>query len=116
MKDEPIRDAAEEGEKSGSEGDEDVNAPGVEKAASAQHEDVGQIAFEGDGAGEAGKVGEGGVGGEREDEEDPGDSDVIEPSVTHDGVGELGENALVARAVGVSGADVVEVAEGGDSG
>ena len=89
-RDEAVGDAAEERQQRRGEGDKNVNTPRIEEAAATQHEDMGEIAFEGDGAGEAGEVGEGGIGGEGEDEEDAGDGDVIEPSAAHDGGGELG--------------------------
>ena len=48
------------------EGDEGVDAVGVEQPAATNDEDAGQKLIIGDGAGEAGKVGEGRVGGERQ--------------------------------------------------
>ena len=65
---------------------------------------------------EAGKIGEGSVSREREDQQDGTDGDVVEPPSAHDRRSELGEDALVAGAVGIRRADVVEAAERGDAG
>ncbi len=115
-RDQAISDAAEEDEQSCGEPDQNVNAPREEQAASAEREDVGQIAFEGDGAGEAGKIGEGSVSGKREDQQDGANGDVVEPVAARDGKRELGEDALIAGSVGIRRADVVEAAECGDAG
>jgi hypothetical protein len=48
---------------------------------------------------------------EREHREDRTDGDVVEPAATHDGGGELGEDALIAGGPGVGGADRVCTAQ-----
>ena len=102
-------------EQDGGEGDEGVDAVGVEQSAAADDEDAGKIFVVGDGAGEAGKIREGRIGGERESDQNAGDGDVVKDAAAHDGSGELGDHALIVGQVGIDSADTVDAAEQRDA-
>ena len=76
---------------------EGIYPVGVQQAASAQDEDMGQEIVQGDGAGDSGEVGEGGVGAQSEGEEDGPHGEVEEPTASEDSHHDQAEQALVVR-------------------